>query len=373
MAVNDDISDALTSHSIGLQRLSNREVRQIIAILNKSDSRIVERLLREDMTSISRARQQKLLKDIRAIVSSSYRDATGQLHIDLGQLATYEGDYQTDMLKRVVPVNVNWITPSADQLYAAATSRPFQGRLLRVWYTKLEADAQTRIRTTIQQGIVEQRTTAQMVRDIRGTRAQGFKDGVLATNRRAAEAIVRTATNHTATSARDRLYKRNKRLIKGAQWLSTLDTRTSAPCRAADNKVAWLDGYTRKDFKRGTKFLADVPGFTNETRPPYHINCRSSTTPVLRSFSDLGIPGKDLTDTTRASMNGQVAADMTYSDWLRKQPVSVQDDVLGPSKASLFRKGEIDLDRFVNDKGSELTLDQLRKQEAAAWSKAGLD
>lgn len=373
MGVNDDISDALTSHSIGLQRLSNREVRQIIAILNKSDPRIVERLLREDMTAISRARQQKLLKDIRAIVASSYEDATGRLHIDLNALAEYEGDYQTDMLNRVVPVNVNWITPSGDQLFAAATSRPFQGRLLREWYTKLEADAQSRIRTTIQQGIVEQRTTAQMVRDIRGTRAQGFKDGVLQTNRRAAEAVVRTAVNHTATASRERLYTRNKRLIKGSQWLSTLDTRTSAPCRAADNRVAWHDGYTRRDFPKSTKFLADVPGFTNETRPPYHINCRSSTTPVLRSFSDLGIPGKDLTDTTRASMNGQVAADQTYSDWLRKQPVSVQDDVLGPSKAKLFRAGEIDLDRFVNNAGDELTLDQLRKQEAAAWDKAGLD
>ncbi|QDP65871.1 MAG: putative minor head protein [Prokaryotic dsDNA virus sp.] len=372
MSVNDDIADALTSHSIGLQRLSNREVRQIIAILKKSDSRLVERLLREDMSAISRARQQKLLKDIRAIVASSYEDATGALHINLNQLAEYEGEYQANMLQRIVPITVDWITPSPDQLFTAATSRPFEGRLLREWYQKIEADAQSRIRTTIQQGIVEQRTTMQMVREIRGTRAQGFKDGVLAINKRAAEAVVRTAVGHTATASRERLYKRNKRLVKGAQWLSTLDTRTSTPCRAADNRVAWADGYTRRDFPKATKFLADLPGFTNATRPPYHINCRSTTTPVLRSFKELGLPGKDLTDTTRASMDGQVAADLTYSDWFRKQSAAKQDEVLGPSKAKLFRAGEIDLDRFINDKGQELTLDQLRTQEAAAWERAGL-
>ena len=69
-------------------------------------------------------------------------------------------------------------------------------------------------------------------------------------------------------------------------------------------------------------------------------------------------------------MDGQVAADLTYSDWLRKKPVDFQESILGKTKAALFRDGGLTLDRFVSPAGHELTLDQLKQQESAAWDKA---
>nr|WP_309504298.1 minor capsid protein [uncultured Roseovarius sp.] len=349
MPVNDDLADAQTRHQIGLLRLSNSTVRKIIALLNRTDARIVERLLRSDLSDMTRKRQEELLRDIRRIVDSVYEDATGALRIELDKLALYEVDYQGDLFKEVVPVKLDVVTPAADQILAAVNSRPFQGRLLKDWFKDLPEGAFKRLRDSIRMGIVEGRTTGQMVRDIRGTAAQGYKDGILQVNRRHAETTVRTAVNHTANAARDRLYKANLSLIKGVQWVSTLDGRTSAICRARDGKVY--------DVDKGP-------------RPPAHPNCRSSTAPVLRSWKELGI---DLTDSpagTRASMNGQVAADLTYGEWLRKQPVEFQNEVLGVSKAVLFRKGELPIDRFVNRVGDELTLDELRNKEKDAWRKA---
>lgn len=369
MPVNDDIADALTRHQIGLQRLSNATVRKIIALLEQSDERIQARLMRSDMSAMNRQRQERLLADIREILDSVYQDATGQLQIDLEALADYEGDYQLDMFRAQIPaeVDIGLTRPSANQIIAATNARPFQGRVLREWYKKLADDAKARFRTTIRMGIVEQRTNAQIVADLYGEDGVG---GAVNIDRRAATTVVRTAVNHTATVARERVYSSNSRLIKGVQWLSTLDLRTSERCRGADGAVAWLQGYSRSDFPRGTRFLADVPSFTNESRPPAHYNCRSSTTPVLKSFQDLGLSGPDLSPTTRASMNGQVAADQTYSDWLRKQPADVQDEVLGKRKGALFRRGEITLDRFIAEDGDELTLDELRTRERAAWNRA---
>jgi hypothetical protein len=71
-------------------------------------------------------------------------------------------------------------------------------------------------------------------------------------------------------------------------------------------------------------------------------------------------------------MDGQVAATKTYQDWLKVQPKEFQDSVLGRTKAILFRKGGLTLDKFVNRAGNELTIEQLRKAHADAFDRAGL-
>jgi SPP1 gp7 family putative phage head morphogenesis protein len=348
LATNDDIADVLVRHQIGLQRLSTATARKVLALLRRSDARLVERLAREDLSAISRARQERLLEAIRKIVDSAYTDVTGALRVDLDALSEYEVQFNADAMRRTIPVEVDFTLPTQAQVIAAVNSRPFQGRVLREWFRDLPAQAFARLRSAIRMGIVEGRTTDQIIREIRGTRANGYKDGILEIDRRHAEAAVRTAINHTATVAREKLWEGNERLLKGVQWTATLDGRTSAVCRARDGTV----------YPVGSG-----------PRPPAHPNCRSSVVPVLKSWQELGFSGGDLPVGTRASMNGQVAGDVTYNDWLRRQPVEFQDDVLGVAKARLFRQGGLTLDRFVDRAGREYTLDELRRREAAAWER----
>lgn len=348
MAVNDEIADALIRHQVYLQRFGNATARKVLALLKRSDARMVERLLRDDLSELSQTRQETLLRELRRIIDSAYEDATGALQIDLDGLAVYEGEYQTDLFRRVLPVKFETVVPAADQIIAAVNSRPFQGKLLKEVYSELSASSFRKVRDTIRAGIVEGRTTEQIVRDLRGTKAQGFKDGVLDTNRRATETVVRTAVNHTANTAREYTYERNADLVKGVRWNATLDGRTSAVCRARDGKVY--------DPGKGP-------------RPPAHFNCRSSTSPVLASWRDLGFEIDELPPSTRASMNGQVPADQDYDTWLRKQPRAFQVEVLGETKAKLFRAG-LKMDRFIDRKGSELTLDELKRRERDLWEKA---
>lgn len=348
MAVNDDLADALTRHQIYLQRYGSATVRKILALLKRSDAQILERLLREDLSALSRTRQERLLTEMRRSFESAYTDATGALQLDLEALATYEGEYQLDLFRRVLPVKLETVAPSADQLLAAVNSRPFQGKLLKEVYTELSASAFRKVRDTIRAGIVEGRTTDQVVRDIRGRRSMGFRDGIMESNRRATETVVRTAINHTANTAREYTYERNGNLIKGVRWNSTLDGRTSAVCRARDGKVY-------------------EPG--KGPRPPAHFNCRSSTSPVTKSWRELGFDIDELPPATRASMNGRVPADQDYDTWLRKQPKAFQEEVLGPTRAKLFRKG-LKMERFVDRKGSTLTLNELKRLERDLWEKA---
>lgn len=74
---------------------------------------------------------------------------------------------------------------------------------------------------------------------------------------------------------------------------------------------------------------------------------------------------------TRASMNGQVPKKQTYQTWLKRQPVEFQNDVLGPTRAKLFREGGLSLDRFIEPTtGAGLTLDEIKSRNKEAWMSA---
>jgi hypothetical protein len=84
---------------------------------------------------------------------------------------------------------------------------------------------------------------------------------------------------------------------------------------------------------------------------------------VLKSWKELGIKLKDAPPGTRASMNGQVAARTTYPEWLRKQPIAVQEEALGVGRAALFRRGVVPIERFVDRRYNPLNLRQLEELE----------
>jgi SPP1 gp7 family putative phage head morphogenesis protein len=354
MTVNGDLFDLAVRHQVGLQRVSTATVRKLIALLNRVDADIVAQMQRYDPTEVSGAwsakRLEKLLEAVRVVNRDAYNTVGKELTADLKALAAYEGVFQASALSSALPIAFDIISPSAEQLFAAVNSRPFQGRILKEWGRDLESGAFAKVRDAIRQGFVEGQTVDQIVRRLVGTRANQFRDGILEINRRSAEAVVRTAINHTANAARQSLYEANADLIGSWRFVATLDAKTSVGCASLDGKT----------FPIG-----------QGPQPPRHYNCRSSSVPITRSWRELGFDIDELPPGTRASMDGQVPGEMTYNDWLKGQPAEVQDEVLGKTKAALFRDGDLPLDRFVDD-GRAMTLDELRHKETEAFARAGL-
>lgn len=98
-------------------------------------------------------------------------------------------------------------------------------------------------------------------------------------------------------------------------------------------------------------------------------NCRSTTVPIIDP--DILPPS---TVATRASKDGPVPVNTSYGQWLKDQPRSVQEEVLGKDKVVYFNKlaekhGARDaMAKLVRDDGSELSLDDLRKRYGAQKS-----
>jgi hypothetical protein len=365
--VNELLFDELTGHTVDLQEYSAGVVRRMIALLNRVDAdlsaELAAALERLPADSFTVERLERLLGSVRELNASAYAEVFGALEGELQAFAGYEAGYQASLYAQTLPAVVQVRFPIATvapaQVYAAAMARPFQGRLLRDWASQVEAGRMTKIRDAIRIGYVEGKTASEIVRGIRGTRAAGYADGLLQRPRRDLMAVVQTAVGHTASVARDHFIDSNRDLIKAEVWRSTLDTKTSEPCRIRDglkyeagthkpvgHKVNWLQGPGR-----------------------IHWNCRSTSTPVTKSWRELGIPIDEISPSDRASMDGQVPAETTFASWLQRQSPARQDQVLGPERGRLIREGGLKLPDLYSPNGRYLTLEQLRERDAAAFAK----
>lgn len=352
---NEAIRDLEIRHQVQVQRLSSGVVKKLIPLLDRADAEIVAKLLaRGDVLegSFTSVRLQKLLDAVRDINHSAHVAAGKALTAELLGIAGYEAGFQQRLIGSALPMAWDFVSPSAEMLKAAVTARPFQGRLLKEWVSELGDAKARRLRDAVRLGVIQGETISQIVARVRGTKALGYADGIMNIGRRGAEAMVRTAVAHTTTAARDEMYKANADLIASEQWVSTLDTRTCPHCMALD----------------GQKFEVG-----QGTRTPAHIGCRCIRVPVTKSWRELGFDIDELPPGTRATMDGQVSATETYDSWLRKQSGEVQDEALGPTRGALFRSGNLPVDRFTNRAGDELTLDQLKAKEDAAFERAGLN
>lgn len=364
--VNEKLADATISHQIDLMHHENDVVRKIIALLNSVDTDLaaqIEQAMQDlPVNQFNADRLDSLLLSVRALNRDVYNSINSTLAQDLSFLVHYEGNYQATLFDAVIPADivakVSIARVDLVQVYAAAMARPFQGRLLKEWMAGLEETRAKRVRDAIRIGYVQNQTTSEIMKRIRGTKALKYADGLLDIDRRSVETITRTALSHTASFAREKVYKANSDLIKAVQWVSTLDGRTSELCRVRDglkytnethkpigHKVPWLEG----------------PG-------KLHFNCRSSSIIITKSYRELGLNIDEITPSTRASMDGQVPADMTYNEWLKKQDAPRQNKILGVTRAQMLRDG-MPVERFANNKGVYYTLEQLKITDAQYFKK----
>lgn len=364
MSVNTKMRDSTIAHLIDLHRFSNGEVRAMLKLLNEADADLFARLraaLERMGTEFSVRRLATLLEGVWSANEGAYRQLSARSKEQMQELTTYELEFQQNLFQSLLPreLSVSIASVEAKAAYAASAAHPFQGKLLSEWFDSLATSRRNRISTMLNIGFVSGKTVDEMIRDLRGTRAQNYADGLLEIDRRNAEAVVRTATSHTASFARQQFFKANEDLIAEEQWVSTLDNRTSETCQIRDGLLYTAVDHDPVDHKIP---WGEGPGLI-------HWNCRSTSVPVIDSAKALGI---ELPPLERAAMNGVAAPGTTFKEWLESRSASMQDDILGPTRGALLRQGKLSFDRFFNDKGVFLTLDQLRSRDAAAFGRAGL-
>jgi len=342
-SVNEIIADRAIRHALYLERYKTGQVEDIIKLLNGSlEPELIARVQKSlDVVAKTSPALKKLFKDNGVLVRAEYSAMENHLYKNLRDLSKAESDWQIKTLNDSTPIQIDFIAPAPKVLKALVENAPMNGALLKDWFAKLADDTVFKVNQQIQIGVINGEGIEDIVRRIKGTRAAQYSDGILNISRNNLRAIVRTSVAHVSEEARKELYRENSDVISGHQIHETLDTSTCEICMAMDGQVF--------------DTVDDIPDYP-------HFGCRRSIIPVLKSWKELGINLREAPEGTRASMNGQVPASMTYGEWLSNQSVSVQNEALGIGKAQLFRDGKINVGDFVDNQSRILTLTELTKK-----------
>lgn len=300
--------------------------------------------------------QQRLLEQLSSQLSETTSSLMSTVQSSLMgrivEVAKSEVEFEMGLIKGNIPIEWEFNRPSEGQLRTILQNQPFDGKPLSDWFSDMSDSATRRTTQAVRQGMVEGEGIDEIMRRIRGTRGSGYTDGVLGTTRRHAESLARSAVIHTSNQASQELYRQNDDLVKGVKHVATLDSNTCPRCSVLDGEVFDID---------------------EGPRPPVHPNCRCATTPVLKSWRELGIDLDEAPEGTRASMDGQVPESMTYNEWLSKQPLEVVKEALGPTRAKLYREGNISVSSFVDRQGRFFTLEELRRKERDVFEQLGIE
>lgn len=348
MSADGYTTDAATRHQVYVQRFGSGLAGKAAKFVRKAIKRAKE-AVSEGLSQYATARYNRQIEALRGDLNAIYGQLSEQQRLDLGEFAQYEFTFNSKLLGQIVKASVRLAEPSPEMIASAVLADPLElavgkGRqviditgALAQFGSKKTADILSEIAIGSSLG----ETQRQIVRRLTSL-------GV--SHEEQVGSLVRTMTNHVASSARAETLKQNDDILQGHRWIATLDSRTTPVCRARDRKVYPLDG----------------------PKPPAHWGCRSSIAPVLKPEYQREIPGS-----TRPSVGPdgveQVISKTSYGDWLARQPAAFQKEVLGPARYKLFSKGDLSIDRFVDDNGKQYTLDQLKDLEPHAFELAGLE
>jgi len=359
MAISAALVDTLTRHQVLIQRLTAGEVAAFSPALRAIDALIRKRLSGDELTDYSRDRLEKQLTETEVAMQALQSAFWKTLSKAVIEFAQHEAAFSARALEQAVS-DFEAAVPSATQVRAAVLSRPLSvrgaggGKLLDRFVSDWSQSERDAVVGTIRRGVYEGRTYAELVREVRGTKARNYADGVLNTTARHAQAVIHTSMQHASSVARQETLQANEDVVVGWRFIATLDSKTTAQCRSLDQTV----------FPVGKGPI-----------PPVHINCRSTSVPEL---SD------DLSGLRRgakrpAVVNGkaqQVAANETYYEWLKRQPAAFIEQAIGPTRARLLMDGGLSAERFAAlqlDKNFQpLTLDEMKALEPLAFQRAGL-
>lgn len=344
-----ELAYLVIERQLSLNRLSAGYQNGIVELFKQLAADIEAKVGARPLTEFSKERINRLIVDIKAEIADAFDEERDLVRAELAQLATTEAQWAASAINEVIGVDIARVLAPANVLRQLVREDLFQGAPLADWFKSQSQDVQFAVTSAIRVGVAQGETNGQIVKRLMTTAKQG-NDGVLNIKRRNLEALVRTAVQTVANKSRNETWAQNDDVVKSLQQLSTLDGRTSDVCIAYSGKQ-----WTLQDKQPIGHNLPWNSG------TPRHWGCRSVMVPVLKSFAELGIDLPELSPSTRASMDGQVAAGFTFEEFLEKKGKAFQDRQLGPGRAQLWREGKITLTQLLDQRGNPLTLAELQR------------
>lgn len=343
---NEEIFDKTLEQQLNTLRVDGGLRRRVLRDLRKLESEIaikIAEIAPENASRFKATRLRDLLREVRSLIDADFRKIEEELREQLTELASVEATRQTQILSTAFAVGISTAAISTAKLNAIYRDALIEGAPSAEWWKRQSEQLKRSFEDQMRQGIILGDTNDQLVRRVRGTQAFGFTNGIMNTTRRNAEALVRSSVQSVANRARFESMDVFKERFSSYKHVSTLDSKTSERCIVRDGK-RW-NAETKEGIGHKIPFAV----------PPLHWNCRSLLVPELKGTR---LPE----DADRASIDGPVPANTSFTDFLERKGKAFQDEVLGKGKAELWRDGKIKLTQLLDQQGNPLTLQELKRK-----------
>ena len=336
--------DTIELH-LDMERVAIESRATIVKLLQKMEQELIAKVA-NGVTDWSKSRINAQLKEADLIINQYYSDIATTSQTASAGVAQVAASATADSLVAAVggQVAISAI-PTASYLETLAGNTIIQGAVQADWWDRQAGDTAFKFQSAVRQGLVGAETTPQIVKRVRN---------VMDLSKRNAETLVHTSVQSVANTTREKIFADNDDVMSGKEWSSALDRKTCPTCGALDGKRWTTDG---KPIKHSMVYQI----------PPKHFRCRCSMVPVLKTWKELGINMDELSDSTRASMEGQVT-DKTFADWLKRKTETdptFADRTLGKGRAELWRNGKITMDQMISG-GKPLSLSELKAKYGQA-------
>lgn len=379
--INVSFRDRIIGHAVQIHRFGAKIFQKVKGVLNRLEKELVGKIRSMELEGVSRdtykrARAEKLLEQTRSTIKDGYSTIRSNVTSDLQDLSAVNAQSIRTIAKDVFKGDVLTVALTPQDLKSIAKDLIVDGNPASEWWGRQAEGTRMGYAREVRTGLAAGETTDDIVRRIRG-RDTGTKTvievdgkklvvpryagGVMDVSTRQAEALVRSSVQAVSNDVLTQTYKKNDDIVAAISLVATLDLRTCPICMGLDGGV-W-------DLKTHEP-TADSP--VDEPYPgplPLHMQCRCVYTPKTKSWAQLireaggKVPKglKDLPESTRASMNGQVPAKLTYNDWLKNQSEAAQRDVLGKGRYELWKSGKLtNVGQLTDQSHNTLTLDELK-------------
>lgn len=258
-----------------------------------------------------------------------------------------------------------------------------------------QLDAQ-RIAAVCRDGLRRGKSIDTISKEIRGTKAANFEDGILHFTRTEAETLARTGCCGIADEAKMQFYIANADVIKAVRHVATLSSNTCLVCGNYDgivwripeevNLIPKLPIHpncrcvhlpvTEMDEINSSSRPAEAINFWKEAEKQYEQKYPGKHWQELARSTKLKYyyeAQKDYERRTGKPAFEQVPQNMSFEAWLKTKDDDYLLEYFGKTRFDLYKKGKLPLNKFINPVANRaFTIEELKKHDKNSFKKAGL-
>ncbi len=359
--VTDDLLDQISKHSLDLQRIANGQDKVVAGIYKDLSVELETLAIKYDFNKPRRQKHKRralnrLQKAVREAINKSGLVIAEAVRTGLIDVAELESEFALGSLNQAMTgtgtIQIATGKIPKERLSSIARNIAIQGAPQNEVWTRHTRKTQERARDAINMSWQQNEDLPTTVNRLRGTKANNFNDGIIAISRKNANTLARTGIHSVANQVREETYQKNSDVIKGVEFLSHLDNRTTPICMA----------YHQSKWEMTPSGYRNIEGGHDFRQPPLHFNCRSTLLPLLKTKEELK---QTILNKVPEHRQGTLGAaldkrKLSADSWLKGQSKDYQKSVLGPAFA-LWTAGKVSFSRFVTQKGRVRTPKEVLK------------